>query len=98
MARKAGRSKSILATDREGKELFAILASTGIHWLSAFNDGLTLVYFGLRDGPYVRVEEAVAWHERELQESRGLCGDGELLAAMRLALTKFRAGEVEING
>jgi hypothetical protein len=40
---------------------------------------------------YVRVVDAIAWHEKELKESRGRSGSRETVALLREALDSHRA-------
>lgn len=81
--------------DRDRTRLFVRPRHCGIHHLVVLCDGLTLTFFGKRDGPYLAVEDVIAWHEKELAESNGRSGNRELADAFRHALEKFKRGEVE---
>jgi hypothetical protein len=86
--------KAIYVTDRDGKRLFVHVRHSGIHPLVVMVDGMTLTYFGRRDGPYLDVVDIIAWHEKELRESGGRSGSQKLLEAFRTGLTKFREGKI----
>jgi hypothetical protein len=65
-----------------------------IHPLVALIDGLPLLIpnKGRDKGrAYIRVVDAIAWHEKELKESRGRSGSRETVALLREALDSHRA-------
>jgi hypothetical protein len=95
MARRRGIK---FATDREGTHLFVWLADSGIHPMVAMRDGLPLIYFGEKDGPYLDVEAVASWHEKELKESGGRSGNKQAADDFRAAIEKFRRGEVVVRG
>jgi hypothetical protein len=94
--------KDVFAIDRDRTRLFVRAEWSGIHPLVIACDGLTLTYFGWEDGPYLDVEIAAAWHEKEL---RKIDEDGrdfgcrkhcqKNLDIFRRALEAFRRGETE---
>lgn len=73
------------ATD--DKDMFIRVSDSGIDlWLIAF-DGLSVVYFGDETTPYLRVEDAIAWHEKEHVVNQAA------VDALKECLSKFRAGK-----
>jgi hypothetical protein len=91
------QKRSPVVTDKEGKRLFIHLSHSGIHPLVVLCDGLTLVYFGKKDGPYLDVRTVLDWHEKELRDSHGQSGSREMADTCRTILSRFEAGEMEIN-
>jgi hypothetical protein len=93
-------SESLFATGPDGRDLFVTAdAVMGRHaLLIACCDGTSLTYFG-DDGPYLRVEDALAWAEGECRDNLQWAvsvGDA-VLAALRETKRKFDAGLVRIN-
>jgi hypothetical protein len=87
-----------IVTDREGQYLFVEMQSSGIHPLVLACHGISLIFFGNEEQAYLRVEDAIAWHEKELRESHGQSGSTEICTALRDILSKFKAGKLKIDG
>jgi hypothetical protein len=82
------------ATGSDGDVLTVDVKYCGIHFLVICYDGLTLYYD--KKKPYMAVEAAIAWHEKELRESQGRSGNAKVLEALRLALENFKSGKVKV--
>jgi hypothetical protein len=89
------KKRPLLVTDREGKRIFVPLSHSAIHPLVALCDALTFVYFGKKGGPYLDVQTALDWHEKELRDSCGRSGSREAVDAFRKILDSFKAGEID---
>ncbi len=94
MAKKKGRSP--LAVD-EDDVLYVESAHSGIHPLVQLCDGMSLTFFGKSRKSYLRVDDVIAWHAKELEGSHGHSGSRAALDAFREIKRKFDAGEVETN-
>ena len=88
------RKKPLLVTDKDGKQLFVPAEAAGIHWMCLTWDGIPITHFGDDPTWYLRIEQVIEWHEKELRESHGRSGSQETLDAAREILRKFQAGEV----
>lgn len=86
--KKAGKGGIRLATDREGKTLFVWADDCAINPLAMMWEGMEWHYFGGDDGPWVKVEDAAAWHEKE--------GNRDVAEAMRVCIARFAAGGEDV--
>ena len=75
--------------------LYVKLKYSGIHFLVASCDGLPLIRFGNEKTLYIKVSDAINWHEKELKETRGQSGSEETLSSLRKAMTFFEEGKVQ---
>jgi hypothetical protein len=95
------KAKSLFALGPDGGFFVDASAVMGPHaLLIVCNDGTPFVYFGRKDGPYLGIDNAISWAERECRENPGWAaslGDG-ILRSLRLAKQKFDAGKATING
>ncbi len=78
-------------------EIFIKLKYACIHPLCIFSDGVPVVTFGKDKTMYLRVTDAINWHEKELQESRGGSGNPKALEKLREVLGNFQAGKVKFS-
>lgn len=65
------KSKTPFAVNKEGDTLYVKLKYSGIHPLVAMFDGISLTHFGNEKTAYLKVQQAINWHEKELRESKG---------------------------
>jgi hypothetical protein len=56
--------------ESEGK-LFVKAASAGMHFLCLMIDGIRISYFGKAKTPYLHIDDAIRWHEKEIEASEG---------------------------
>lgn len=82
------------AIDKNGEHLFVRAEHCCINHLVMAVDGMSLTFFGNEKTPYIRVTEAIAWHEKELRESHGVSGSKQALEAFQSALKNFEEGKV----
>ncbi len=96
MTRGTTKKRTPFVIDRDGKELFVEMRYSGIHPLVVMVDGLTLIFFGSGKKAYLRVEDAIRWHEKELKDTHGQSGNRVTLEALQKALATFNGrGEEE---
>ena len=88
----SGKKKTPFATDKDATALYVKARCSGIHQLVILCDGLTLTFFGREKQAYLLVSDAIAWHEKELRDSRGQSGSRIALALLRKAQQDFDAG------
>lgn len=67
----------------------------GIPNIALITDGLTLVLFKTETKPYITIDNAIKWHEAELQKSGGTWRT-DFLEYLKIAKNKISAGKVEI--
>lgn len=76
-------------------ELYIETKYSGIHHLVIMIDGIPLLIWKKKNGKakyvYMKVSDAIAWHEKELKESKGQSGDAKVLEVLRERLQKFAA-------
>jgi len=87
-------AKSPYATDKDDKILYVKAKFSGIHWLVLIADGMPLSYFRKGVTPYLTVVQAIAWHKKELRDSKGASGNRRVLDALESALKKFESGNI----
>lgn len=78
-------------------ELFIELSHTGISYLVATIDGIRLDYFDGDDTPFMKIEKAIEWHRKEIEETRGKGGNRKRMEQLEVILQKFREGKVKIQ-
>lgn len=88
------KRRAVYAIDKDGNNLYVELKYSGLHPLVAMCDGVPLTFFGKEKKAYLKVVEAISWHEKELRESGGRSGSEPILSALRIGLKKFENGEV----
>ena len=67
----------------------------GINPLVVAIDCLPLKCYGEDpDVAYLSIEDAIAWHEKELAETQGKGGSQKFINALKAAKEKFEKGEV----
>lgn len=86
------RKDEVIFAEHNG-ELFIKTKAAGIHPLVLCCDGLPLCMFGKSKTPYIKVKDAIVWHEKELAQTRGASGCKTTLEALKSALDKFNRGE-----
>ena len=88
------RSKSPFAV-HDGT-LYIELKESGIHPLVGLTDALPLTSFG-RSRVYVTVDQAIAWHEKELRATNGRGGWRDVLRnslrVLQQVLAQFKEGK-----
>ena len=52
-------------------------------------DGLSLVFFGKDKTHYLRVNDVIDWHVKELEATRGEAGSEKILKLLRAAAADF---------
>lgn len=74
-------------------------AASGIHLLVRLVDGLTQLHFpgDRKSKMYMYVDDVIRWHEKELADTRGACGNQKVVDALKQANAKFAAGDLEEN-
>jgi hypothetical protein len=78
--------------------LYVESRASGISFLVSLIDGMTQTIFdGDTNNTYFKVADVVAWHEKELADSKGKSGNSRILAALKVANEKFAAGKVHVN-
>jgi hypothetical protein len=89
-----GKTRIVLATDKEGKEIFVQLRASGIDPLVAMIDCLPLTFFGKGKTPYLRVQTALEWFEKEIQYGVEVEKKQMAITAYRRILEHFAAGKI----
>ena len=72
----------------EGALYIAIRAS-GIHPLIPYFDGMSVSTFGKGKTVYLKLDDAIAWHEKELTQSRGASGSKQTLENLKKARARL---------
>lgn len=76
-------------------DLYIETKYSGIHHLVIMIDGIPLLIWKKKNGTakyvYMKVSDAIAWHEKELRESKGQSGDADVLKVLRDRQQKFAA-------
>jgi len=70
---------------------FVTIAASGIHYLIPLIDGMRVVHFGKETKPYLRLDDAIAWHEKEIEESHGTSGSKKALGLLKQARERLTA-------
>ncbi len=91
------QESGVFVCDKDRTELYLKADAAGIHPLVLLYDGLPYTTF--EDDPtlFVRVADAIAWHEKELTDTRGSSGNRKVADALTDILAKFRAGDLPEN-
>jgi hypothetical protein len=87
-------TKTPFAVSRDG-EHFIDAECSGIHPLVIQIDGLPLIYFGDEQTAYMRVQDVIDWHRKEIKESAGLTGNPRIIRYLTTAMEKLQAGKVD---
>jgi len=74
----------------EGRFYVTIQAS-GIHPLIPYIDGMAIAMFPKCKKAYVRLDDAIAWHEKELEQSHGASGSKKALDLLKQARERITA-------
>ena len=93
--REIGYMKTPFA-EHEGR-LYVTIQASGIHWLIPFMDGMTIARFSGRKKSYIRLDDAIAWHENEIEQSYGASGSKKALALLKQARERLVASGA-VNG
>lgn len=75
---------------------YVMIRSSGIHWLIPYIDGMAISMFRKCKKPYIRLDDAIEWHEKELEKTHGASGSRkvlDLLKQSRQRLTTNRESE-----
>jgi len=83
--------------DESPAELYATLKAVNIHPLVAMCDGLPLTQFPKRKPLFIKVTEALKWHEAELEYSTDKDRRQEMINDIKYALAKFEQEEAKRN-
>jgi len=87
-------TKTPYAIDKDGNDLYVKLKYSGIDHLIVMFDGISITFFGKQKTSYLKVIDAISWHEKELRDSYDQSGSELVLVALRSALKNFEGGEV----
>lgn len=68
----------------EGRFYVTIKAS-GIHPLIPYIDGMAIAMFSGCKKAYIRLDDAIEWHEKELEQSHGASGNKKALELLKQA-------------
>ena len=52
-------------------QFYIKLAASGIHQLAVFADAMPITFFGKEEIPYLKIEEAIDWHQKEIVKTHG---------------------------
>ena len=74
--------------EHEGRFYITIQAS-GIHPMIPYIDGMAIVMFPPCKKGYILLEDAIAWHENEIEESRGARGSKKALDLLKQSLNRL---------
>lgn len=89
--------KNVFVVQGDKKKAYVRLDCTGISFWVVLVDGITLSYFTqMPEVPYLPVEAAIAWHEKELCETDGRSGNEEILKLLRIANGDFERRKEQI--
>jgi hypothetical protein len=83
---------------RDGQDLYIRMKYSGIHPLVVLYDGISLHFFGKEKTGYLLVEDAVAWHEKELQETNGRAGNRQVMELLRAEDATIAWGGYSVSG
>jgi hypothetical protein len=69
--------------------------ASGIHQLVILIDGMNITVFKghKREGMFLKLDDAIAWHEKELAETKGRSGRRDYLDMLFKARTKVTQGQ-----
>lgn len=92
------KKKSTPLAEYNGR-LFIKFKYTGIHWLVACSDGLSLTFFGedRHKIPYMQVSDAIAWYEKEIREIGANKFRADMLASLKDIADKFTNGKCDFQ-
>ena len=76
--------------EHEGQVYIAIQAS-GMHPLIPYIDGLSVALFPKFKKACIRLDDAIAWHEKELEQSHGTSGSNKTLGLLKQARERLAA-------
>ena len=71
--------------------LFVKPEHAGIAFLIVITDSLPFHTFKRRKGVYLRVEDAIAWHEKEIKITDGKGGSRKALEMLKSALVEYQS-------
>ena len=74
----------------EGRFYVTIQAS-GIHPLIPYIDGMAIAMFPKCKKAHIRLDDAIAWHEKELEQSHGASGSKKALELLKQARERLTA-------
>ena len=63
--------------------LYVDYRATDIHFLVLLSDGMSVTQFKGEKQTYLKVDDAIAWHEKELSETSGASGNQKVLDALK---------------
>jgi len=84
-------------TEYEGT-FYVSIAASGIHPLIPYIDGMRVTLFGRSRKGHLPIDEAIKWHEKELEVTNGEFGSTKVLNLLREARRRFMAGKVVQEG
>ena len=80
-------------------DLYIDVKHCAIDFLCLCIDGVSLrIEDGRHGKTYIKVSDAIAWHRKELKETRGMSGSPPALEALEAAMEKHRTGKTKFNG
>jgi hypothetical protein len=88
------KSKSPFMSFIDEDVLYVELKYSGMHPLIPMIDGIPLLLWtpkGRKSKTYMKVTDAINWHEKELRESNGQSGNKRVMEALQSALKRFEA-------
>ena len=92
--RKRTKKKCIPLAEKDGV-YYLDFKYTGIGLMLAAHDGLAMTYFGDDPKrPYMRLDDVLEWHRKELHQSRGRSGSEKVVSAILEIQNKIRNGKV----
>lgn len=86
------------AVDKDGKNLYVQVKFCGIHHLVVMTDGMPITFFGNEKTPYLLVQQAIDWHEKELKVTQGKSGNAQVLSKLKEILDAFDRNQLTIDG
>lgn len=78
-------------------KLYCLLAFSGIHPMIPFIEGMHMAMFPEKDKVYLRLDEVIQWHEKELEKSPGKRGNAKILKLMKQTRERFVEEEAAIE-
>ena len=70
---------------------YVTIRCSGIHPLIPFVDGMAITTFPKDKKPYILLDDAIAWHENELERSHGESGNKKVMELLKKARGRFTA-------
>ena len=87
--------RTILATSPNGT-LFIKAKEAGMPFLCLMIDGIAISYFGNEKTPYITVDQAINWHEKELPHCKN-DNSKDCLEALRHVKQKYAEGSIQFT-